>query len=207
MQDALNSASGFYSASWPAQIGRTWFRWRGFSPLPFLLVCWLGTPEVTLSLVQLGLVAAGIFLAEGCRLWAVGYAGSATRTRGDTVPALVHAGPFRHVRNPLYLANTLMYCFCALAFGQSVLPFLGLVYFGAQYAFIVAFEEQTLRREFGVAYTYYCARVSRWLPSFRPSIESSGHRFHLAKALRSERASLIALACIGVLVALKRAGY
>jgi protein-S-isoprenylcysteine O-methyltransferase Ste14 len=187
------------------RTGRWWFQRRGVSPVPVVILCAILPVSFALEGVQLALVVAGILVAEAGRIWAVGYAGSATRTRGDTVPKLVHAGPFRHVRNPLYIANIAIYTLAGLAFGFDVFGLLIAAYFIVQYSFIVAFEEDLLRREFGVAYEFYSARVSRWLPSFSPRVESSGHRFEFAKALRSERATFVALAIMALIFVGKRA--
>jgi protein-S-isoprenylcysteine O-methyltransferase Ste14 len=187
------------------RAGRWWFQRRGVSPLPLILLCLVCPPNFVLSPAQLTAVLFFMVLCEGARIWAVGYAGSATRTRGDRVPGLVHAGPFRHVRNPLYIANGALYTLCSIAFGFSWLSLLVAAYFAIQYSFIVAFEEDLLRREFGAAYEFYCARVARWLPAMQPTVEASGHRFDLRKALRSERASLLALALIVALMFAKRA--
>lgn len=168
------------------------------------MLCLILPAQFRLSGAQLWLVAAGVLLAEWVRIWAVGHAGSVTRTRGDTVPRLIHAGPFRYVRNPLYLANIAMYALCGVAFGFGWFSLFIAAYFAVQYHFIVAFEEDTLRREFGVAYAFYCARVARWLPAFSPTVETSSHPFELKKALRSERATLLALVVIAALVIWKR---
>jgi protein-S-isoprenylcysteine O-methyltransferase Ste14 len=184
------------------RIGRWWFQRRGVSPLPLIGVCLLLPSQAALSPLQAGLIGLGVFLAESVRIWAVGYAGSVTRTRGDTVGRLVHAGPFRFVRNPLYLANTLLYTLFALAFGFTSIALLVALYFAVQYSFIVAFEESRLREEYSVAYEFYCARVPRWLPAFSPQVDSSDHLFSLPAALRSERATLVAIAVmLGLAVA------
>lgn len=188
-------------------VGRWWFRQRGVSPLPVVVLCLLLPPNRILSPAQLVLVALGLLLAEAARIWAVGYAGSATRTRGDTVPGLVHAGPFRHVRNPLYIANITLYTLCGIGFGFTWFAVAIAAYFFIQYTFIVAFEEDTLRREFGPAYGLYCARVPRWLPKFTPQVPASSHSFSLKKSLRSERATLLALATIIFLYFLKRSFF
>ena len=56
-------------------------------------------------------------------MWAVGYSG--VTTRGDTVtaPALVTAGPYAYVRNPLYVGNFLTAAGFAIAFtGKNSAP-------------------------------------------------------------------------------------
>lgn len=192
------------ATSLPVRLGRIWFQWRGVSPLPVFVLCLLLPAGTELSGLQLALALAGILTAEGVRLWAVGYAGSATRTRGDTVPCLVHAGPFRYVRNPLYLANIAMYTLWGVVFGLGWWSLGVLLYFVIQYRFIVAFEEDTLSREFGAAYDFYRTRVPGWIPAFTPQVEGSGHSLDLAKALRSERATFVALAAMGILYAAKQ---
>jgi len=95
---------------------------------------------------------------------------SATLARGERQgPAAgtpVTDGPFRYVRNPIYLAGiTLLLGVGVLYFPwrvvDLVLPLLLLVYF---HVAVVRVEEPELRRRFGSKYDEYCERVPRWLP-------------------------------------------
>jgi protein-S-isoprenylcysteine O-methyltransferase Ste14 len=77
--------------------------------------------------------------------------------------ALVTDGPFRWSRNPLYLANVILYIGITLLV-NALWPFLLLI------PMIVLFEWGVIRREeryllakFGEPYRAYCARVRRWL--------------------------------------------
>ena len=191
------------SMPWAVQVGRVWFQWRSFSPLPFFLLLVVLPPEVSLSFLGLALALGGILLAEAVRLWAVGYAGSATRTRGDSVPQLVHAGPFRYVRNPLYLANIALYSLAGVLFGFPGLSVLILVFSVVEYVFIVQFEEYVLEQTFGSPYTEYMARVRRWIPRLSPAMESSNHAFSLAKALKSEKSTLLSMLVLAALYWIK----
>lgn len=146
-------------------------------------------------------------LAEAVRVWAVGYAGSATRTRGDTVEDFVHAGPYRHVRNPLYVANIVLYTSAAVLYGFAWLAAILFVYSCVQYHFIVSFEETILSRTFGDRYDTFRAKVPRWLVSPSARIASTPHAFDLRRALRSERSTLVAIAALTVLYFAKRALY
>lgn len=189
----------------PVEIGRWLFRKRGIMPVPWLLLLLVIPPEFVPSFgtVTAGLV--GILAAEALRVYAVGHAGSATRTRGDRVSELVVAGPFRHVRNPLYIANIALYSSAAVMFGFAWMAVVIALVFAVQYHYIVAFEEATLMSTFGTPYLRYLRAVPRWIPAISPQQTSTGHRFSLGKALRSERSTLIAIVALPLLLIVKTA--
>ena len=184
-------------------IGRWWFKNRSLSPIPLFALMVVLTPDVLWTAPAMALIILGIALAQCIRIWAVGYAGSATRTRGNTVPQLVHAGPFRLVRNPLYVANILLYSLCSLLFGFYWLTAFTFVFSCVEYTFIVRFEEDTLRHSFGAPYQKYCDSVWRWWVSPIPRIGSSDHVFELKRALRSERSTLYSVTAMAVIFAVK----
>jgi len=188
-----------------AKIGRVWFRFRSYSPIPLFLLLVILPQDFRPNLFQTSVAILGIFLSEALRIWSVGYAGSATRTRGDLVPQLVHAGPYRHVRNPLYVANILMYTCAGIAFGFSGLSVLIFLVSAVEYIFIVAFEEETLLATFGTDYENFCEKVPRWIPSAAPVIQSTGQTFSLERALRSERSTFLSLSMMAVLLIVKKA--
>lgn len=191
---------------WDVQIGRRWFQWRSFSPVPllafliFLPATFSPSPAVAIAALL------GVVTSEALRIWAVGCAGSATRTRGDTIPELVVAGPYRFVRNPLYVANIAMYALTALLFGMPWLALVIFVYSSVQYHFIVAFEESRLTATFGESYRSFVARVPRWLPQLSGFPQATPHTFSLMRALRSERSTLLAMVAMVALYLLKTSG-
>jgi protein-S-isoprenylcysteine O-methyltransferase Ste14 len=145
--------------------------------LPAVVLAAFGRPSAFSIATGLPLAFAG----EVVRMWAVGYSG--VTTRGDTVtaPALVTAGPYAYVRNPLYVGNFLTAAGFALAFtgrnsaparlvlaGGSLAAMLGV------YAVIVPHEEGYLRTTFGTAFDDYCARVPRVVPALEPSEPQRG---------------------------------
>jgi protein-S-isoprenylcysteine O-methyltransferase Ste14 len=145
--------------------------------LPAVALAALGKPSAFSAATGLPLAFAG----EVVRMWAVGYSG--VTTRGDTVtaPALVTAGPYAYVRNPLYVGNVLTAAGFAVAFtgknsaavrmllvGGSLAAMLGV------YAVIVPHEEGYLRTTFGAAFDDYCARVPRVVPALEPSEPQHG---------------------------------
>ncbi|MBV8150631.1 MAG: isoprenylcysteine carboxylmethyltransferase family protein [Candidatus Eremiobacteraeota bacterium] len=119
-------------------------------------------------------VAAGIPLAlagEALRCWAVGYSGTTTRADVVTAPSLITAGPYAHVRNPLYLGNFLTALGFTVAFtggnsgpARAALAALALGTMVSVYATIVPHEEAYLRRTFGAAFDDYAARVPAVIP-------------------------------------------
>lgn len=94
-----------------------------------------------------------------------------TLTRGERLglsgtSMLVTDGPFRYVRNPMYLAGIVLLLGVGLLYStwqimDLVLPLLLLLYF---HICVVRVEEPALRREFGAVYEDYCNTVPRWFP-------------------------------------------
>jgi protein-S-isoprenylcysteine O-methyltransferase Ste14 len=145
--------------------------------LPAVVLAAFGKPSAFSIATGLPLAFAG----EVVRMWAVGYSG--VTTRGDTVtaPALVTAGPYAYVRNPLYVGNFLTAAGFALAFtGKNTLPARCVLVSGALatmlgvYAVIVPHEEGYLRTAFGAPFDDYCERVPRIVPALEPSEPQHG---------------------------------
>jgi protein-S-isoprenylcysteine O-methyltransferase Ste14 len=113
------------------------------------------------------LIGAGVLLMVWC------WYEFATRGRGTPMPLdpprrLVVAGPYRHVRNPMYIAALLFLLGQAVLYGA-----LSLVWYAAAFAvvvhlFVVGYEERALSRQFGADYAAYRAAVGRWVPRLRP---------------------------------------
>ena len=120
--------------------------------------------------------AALIILAGlGLYLWCVlNFAGRGRGTPGpwDAPRQLVVVGPYRWVRNPIYIAAALVIGGEALLFLS--LPLLGYLIVAALgvHIFVVVYEEPNLQRRFGGQYDVYRRSVRRWTPR-RPSITRS----------------------------------
>ncbi|WP_422735483.1 methyltransferase family protein [Micromonospora sp. WMMD729] len=81
---------------------------------------------------------------------------------------LVIGGPYRYVRNPMYVAVVTAILGQALIFGQAALLWYGLAIALIQAAFVRFYEEPGLRRRYGGAYDTYRAAVPAWIPRLRP---------------------------------------
>ena len=107
--------------------------------------------------------ACGAALALTCILTFV-FVGRGTPAPFDPPRRLVVRGPYRLVRNPMYLGAGLALAGAAV-FYQS-LPLLGYagVFLLISHLFVVLYEEPALRRAFEGDYEAYCGRVDRWRP-------------------------------------------
>jgi protein-S-isoprenylcysteine O-methyltransferase Ste14 len=116
--------------------------------------------------------AAGTVLAIGgaaLALWSVlafAIIGRGTPAPFDAPRQLVVRGPYRYVRNPMYLGAALALAGAACAFESLALFGYLAVFVAAFTLFAIGFEEPTLRRAFGREYEDYCQRVHRWWPRF-----------------------------------------
>jgi len=95
--------------------------------------------------------------------------------RADGTPAppmptrhLVVVGPYRYVRNPMYLAVLAIILGQALLFGSwATLVYAGMVLL-AVVLFVLGYEEPTLEGEYGDGYREYQRNVRGWIPRVRP---------------------------------------
>jgi len=77
--------------------------------------------------------AACIVAGTALRLWAVRHIGVASRTRTNNLGPLVTSGPYAHTRNPLYMANWLLWTGFALASSLRWMVPVSWVVFAVQY--------------------------------------------------------------------------
>lgn len=178
------------------------FKARGFTPIPFVLAA-LAKPELRLSVFIIGLLLS--LIGEGLRIRSIRYAGGATRTRRVGASDLVTDGPFSLTRNPLYLANMMMYTGYALASFSCFpyLPVLTLLFFALQYGLIISLEESTLRKLFGNQYVEYCRAVPRLFPRRILHPKHALPRYSLKEALRQERSTLAGLFLLWIALGLR----
>ncbi|HJQ20795.1 MAG TPA: isoprenylcysteine carboxylmethyltransferase family protein [Gemmatimonadaceae bacterium] len=176
-----------------ARIGAVLFRYRGFLPVPFLLIPLLVPARQTLRGWLIG--AVFIVVGELVRLAGVAAAGTVTRRRSRNVQRLVTYGAFAWFRNPLYVGNLLIWT--GFVIGSGVLWFLpiALVLFAIEYWFIVRYEEGVLESTFGAEYLTYKGRVSRWMP--RPPKSASPGEHDWGEALRSEVSTFLQYVALG----------
>ena len=81
---------------------------------------------------------------------------------------LVVSGLYRYVRNPMYVAVASLILGQAMLFGDPRLLIYAAAIWAGFHAFVLAYEEPTLRRRFPEDYARYVRAVPRWIPRLRP---------------------------------------
>ena len=186
-------------------LGEWFFRQRSYTPIPFILVlllCTFHRTEANLTTWVPGLTL--LVLGEGLRLWGVAMVGKESRTRGSGVARLVISGPYRYVRNPLYLGN--FFLTLGATFISELLWMIPVVVvlFFVQYVPIVLWEESILMQRFGPSYEAYCREVPRWVPRrLRPNAPVATPTYQWRASFWSERSTLGTLALLLLLMVAK----
>jgi protein-S-isoprenylcysteine O-methyltransferase Ste14 len=140
-----------------------------------------GTPRLLFWFAALVLAAAALI-----RTWASSYLNASVVYAAEIKSSsLVADGPYRHVRNPLYLANVLM------AFGLgSMMSRAGFVFaVVAMWVFcyrLILREESELRASQGACFETYCRAVPRLWPALRPRTASAGSRPKWKEGFKAE---------------------
>jgi protein-S-isoprenylcysteine O-methyltransferase Ste14 len=124
---------------------RAEFIWSGYSLLGVLPIA----------------VGAGFYL--WCA-WNFAFVGHGTPAPIDPPKALVSRGPYRVVRNPMYVAVLLILFGESVFFSSWIIFRYALLVWLFFHLFVILYEEPALTRKFGRAYEEYCKTVRRWIP-------------------------------------------
>ena len=121
------------------------------------------------SLGWLGASLLGAGVALHC--WSIVVWAGHGSEQGDAATLAV-TGPYRFVRNPIYLAGITLLAGVGLLYGpwhvaDVIVPAALFVYF---HQAVIRVEEPALRSQFGASYSDYCQRVSRWFPRLAPRV-------------------------------------
>jgi protein-S-isoprenylcysteine O-methyltransferase Ste14 len=139
--------------------------WLYFIPI------WFGGRHVFDDPRPLGwiVVAVGAVIGLPC-VWEFAWRGLGTPAPFDPPRKLVISGPYRYVRNPMYVGMGIVIAGFALVFPHAWRIFAGELIFAfiASSAFVIIYEEPALRRMFGADYDEYRRNVRRWIPRLSP---------------------------------------
>ncbi len=136
-------------------LGAVWIPWwvltrGGAMPEP---VAWYAVSVI--------IVGATLYLA--C-VWVFAIVGRGTPGPWDAPRRFVAVGPYRWVRNPIYIAALLVVVGEAWLFLSLPLLVYAVAMAICFHLFVIGYEEPTLRRSFGETYVEYLRTVPRWIP-------------------------------------------
>jgi protein-S-isoprenylcysteine O-methyltransferase Ste14 len=135
--------------------------------LPSRVLSWSGI--VRPASIGVAQVVGAIIGASGAvmAVWCIAtfiVIGRGTPAYFDPPRRLVVAGPYRLVRNPMYIGAALALAGAALFYKSWALLVYCVAFLLVTHLFVVLYEERTLRATFGEPYVRYCAQVRRWWP-------------------------------------------
>ncbi len=132
---------------------------------------WLARGELhpRWSIPAIVLMSIGAAIMLRC-VWDFAWTGRGTPAPWDPPRRLVIAGLYRYVRNPMYVGMGVFLLGEALLLPEITRGMLIVMAAAwvAVTAFIVLYEEPTLRRLFAEDYQTYCRHVRRWIPRVTP---------------------------------------
>jgi hypothetical protein len=140
--------------------------------------------RATLTLTIAAVVCA--VLAAVWRTWGTAYLHASvvydSRMHADRIVA---DGPFRFVRNPLYIGTLFHALALAILMSPSGAIFV-IVLVQAFHFVLVAGEERLMLAQHGEQYAKYLKLVPRWIPAIVPKVPASGARPQWAQAVLGE---------------------
>jgi protein-S-isoprenylcysteine O-methyltransferase Ste14 len=108
-------------------------------------------------------MAVGVALTLAC-VTVFARAGQGTPAPFDPPRRFVAVGPYRYIRNPMYVGGALVLAGWALYRHSPSVLLLTLGWCALFHAFVLVYEEPALRGKFGADYERYLHTVPRWIP-------------------------------------------
>ena len=173
-----------------------WSPWLGESDFGRRISAleWVPTELSRLGLASFAVAAPsvivfGAFIALGgavLRVWGTAYLGYSTVHHGDMQAGAVMAdGPYRSMRNPLYLGGWFMMLAISLLMPPSGALF-SMVLLTIFFVRLILGEEAFLTTQLGQPYREYLHAVPRMIPRLRSSLPRAGNKPHWLTALITE---------------------
>lgn len=106
-------------------------------------------------------------LGGALALWCISLfvvVGRGTPAPFDPPQQFVPTGPYRWVRNPMYVGGLLVLIGFSLWHHSTAMLLFAAAIAVVLHVFVLVYEEPSLRRRFGGAYEDYRTRIPRWLP-------------------------------------------
>ena len=121
---------------------------------------WLRIPGIIIAIL-------GTLIALWC-ICAFAFFGKGTPAPFDAPREFVAVGPYKYVRNPMYLGAIAVIIGAGLIMHSPSALAVAIFFVLLAHIFVLVYEEPTLRRMFGEEYRVYCQDVPRWIPRLGP---------------------------------------
>lgn len=131
--------------------------------VPWLILTRHGAAPSPVAWSAAAVIAGGVLLYLAC-VWAFATAGRGTPGLWDAPRRVVAVGPYRWVRNPIYIAALLIVGGEAWLFGSLDLLLYAAVLTIGFHLLVSGYEEPRLHARFGERYDAYRRTVRRWMP-------------------------------------------
>lgn len=135
--------------------------------LPARTLAWAGVATPAHFGLAQGVGSVVVLAGASLALWSVGAfvaLGRGTPAPFDPPRRLVVGGPYRYVRNPMYVGATLALTGASLVYEAWALAAYALGFALLAHLFVVLHEERALAAAFGHEYERYRQHVDRWWP-------------------------------------------
>ena len=127
----------------------------------FRLAAWSAWVVIVVAVAGaiLALICAGVFVIRG----------RGTPAPFDPPEEFVALGPYKYVRNPMYVGGLALLIGFGLYLRSVSILILAVGLFLLVHSFVVFFEEPQLQKRFGATYEKYRQDVPRWIPGAPPA--------------------------------------
>ena len=121
-----------------------------------LLPEWTSFPGIILMIIggALCLICILVFIVRG----------KGTPAVFDPPTEFVAVGPYKYVRNPMYIGGFILLIGFGLYYSSLSILIMSVVLLFLFHLFVVSFEEPQLEKRFGESYISYKDSVGRWIP-------------------------------------------
>ena len=131
--------------------------------VPWLILTRHGALPTPVAWYAVAVIAVGVLLYSWC-VWVFSTVGRGTPGVWDAPRRVVTAGPYRWVRNPIYIAAVVIVSGEAWLFGSAALAVYAAGLAISFHLLVTCYEEPRLRARFGAPYEAYLGTVRRWIP-------------------------------------------
>lgn len=125
----------------------------------FSIPVWLRIPGIIVA-------SFGALIALWC-ISAFAFFGKGTPAPFDAPREFVAVGPYKYVRNPMYLGAVAVIIGAGLIMQSPSALGVAIFFVLLAHIFVLVYEEPTLEHKFGNSYLEYKTRIHRWLPRLK----------------------------------------